>query len=55
MPKEKTSELSLEERKAEFLKMAGIWSETEEGKEYYEMMKHRNDERPLNRVINLDD
>ena len=27
----------------------------EEGEEYYEMMKHRNDGRPLNREINLDD
>ena len=44
-----------EERKAEFLKMAGIWSDTEEGEEYYQMMKHRNDGRPLNREIILDD
>jgi hypothetical protein len=43
-----------EERKAEFLKMAGIWSETEEGEAHYQMMKHRNDERPLNREINFD-
>ena len=55
MPKGKTAELSSEERKAAFLKMAGIWSKTEEGEEYYQMMKHRNDERPLNREINLDD
>lgn len=55
MPKEKTATLSAEERKAEFLKLAGIWSETEEGEEYYQMMKHRNDGRPLNREINLDD
>jgi hypothetical protein len=55
MPKENTIELSAEERKAEFLKMAGIWSETEEGEEYYQMMKHRNDGRPLNREISLDD
>ena len=26
----------------EFLKMEGIWSESEEGEEYYQMMKHRN-------------
>lgn len=44
-----------EEWKAEFLKMAGIWSETEEGEAHYQMMKHRNDERPLNREINFDD
>jgi hypothetical protein len=55
MHKEETVELSAEERKAEFLKMAGIWSETEEGEAYYQMMKHRNDERPLNREINFDD
>jgi hypothetical protein len=55
MPKETTSELSAEERKAKFLEMAGIWSESEEGEEYYQMMKHRNDGRPLNRDITLDD
>ena len=55
MPKDKETELSAEERKARFLRLAGIWSETEEGEEYYQMMKHRNDERPLNREINLDD
>ena len=44
-----------EERKAKFLKMAGIWSETEEGEAYYQMMKHRNDDRPLNREINFVD
>ena len=38
-----------------FLRLAGIWSETEEGEEYYQMMKHRNDGRPLHREINLDD
>jgi hypothetical protein len=41
MPKDSVTELSAEERKAEFLKMAGIWSESEEGEEYYQMMKHR--------------
>jgi len=55
MSKEKAVDLSAEERKAKFLKIAGIWSKTEEGEEYYQMMKHRNDERPLNREINLDD
>lgn len=55
MPKETTSELSAEERKAKFLEMAGIWSESDEGEEYYQMMKHRNDGRPLNRDITLDD
>lgn len=52
---EKEEELTAEERKAKFLSMAGIWSETEEGEEYYQMMKHRNDGQPLNRDINLDD
>ena len=55
MPKEKEDELSAEERKAHFLRLAGIWSESEEGEEYYQMMKHRNDDRPSNRVINFDD
>ena len=55
MPKEAVPELSAEERKARFLRMAGIWSETGEGEEYYQMMKHLNDDRPLNREINLDD
>ena len=48
-------EITAEEKKAQFLSLAGIWSETEEGEEYYQMMKHRNDGRPLNREINLDD
>ena len=52
---ENKKELTAEERKAEFLSMAGIWAESEEGEEYYQMMKHRNDGRPLNREINLDD
>ncbi|MBO7138252.1 MAG: hypothetical protein J6V92_07290 [Bacteroidaceae bacterium] len=55
MPKEEKDELSAEERKARFLRLAGIWSESEEGEEYYQMMKHRNDDRPSNRVINFDD
>ena len=55
MPKDATPELTAEERKVEFLKMAGIWSEDAEGEEYYQMIKHRNDGRPLNRDINLDD
>jgi hypothetical protein len=55
MPKDKEPELSAEERKARFLRLAGIWSETEDGEEYYQMLKHRNDGRPLNREINLDD
>ena len=55
MSNDKETELSAEERKARFLRLAGIWSETEEGEAYYQMMKHRNDGRPLNREINLDD
>ena len=51
----KTKEGTAEERKAQFLSMAGIWSESEEGEEYYQMMKHRNDGRPLNREIVLDE
>ena len=37
---EKKEKLTAEDRKARFLNMAGIWSETEEGEEYYQMMKH---------------
>ena len=55
MHKETVSELSEEERKANFLRLAGSWSETAEGEEYYQMMKHRNDGRPANRDVNLDD
>ena len=33
MSKDKETELSAEERKARFLRLAGIWSETEEGEE----------------------
>lgn len=46
MPTETESELTAEERKAQFLRLAGIWSESAEGEEYYQMMKHRNDGRP---------
>ena len=55
MPKESAPELTAEERKADFLRLAGYWSETAEGEEYYQMMKHRNDGRPANREVNLDD
>jgi len=55
MPKETVPELTAEERKARFLRLAGIWSKDAEGEEYYQMIKHRNDDRPLNREINLDE
>jgi len=55
MPKETATELTAEERKARFLRLAGCWSETSDGEEYYQMMKHRNDGRPANRDVNLDD
>jgi hypothetical protein len=52
----KTQESTVkDESLAEFLKMEGIWSGDAEGEEYYQMMKHRNDGRPLNREINLED
>ena len=54
MPDNSVSDLTAEERKADFLRLAGIWSDAE-GEEYYQMMKHRNDGRPANREINLDD
>lgn len=54
MPKETVAELTDEERKARFLRLAGSWSDAE-GEEYYQIMKHRNDGRPANRPVNLDD
>lgn len=55
MPTKKTETDSTEDSMTEFLRMEGIWSESEEGEEYYQMMKHRNDGRPANRDVNLDD
>lgn len=55
MPKETAPNTSADEKMQEFLSMEGIWSEDAEGEEYYQMMKHRNDGRPLNREINLDE
>jgi len=58
MPTEKNTakkdNLTAEERKFRFLSKAGTWSETEEGEEHYQMLVHRNDNRPLNREITLD-
>lgn len=54
MPDNAALDLAAEERKADFLRLAGCWSDAE-GEEYYQMMKHRNDGRPVNREINLDD
>ena len=55
MPAKTHENTSADDSMSEFLKMEGIWSESEEGEEYYQMMKHRNDGRPLNSDINLDD
>ena len=55
MPAQKKETTSKDESLEKFLEMEGIWSEDAEGEEYYQMMKHRNDGRPLNREINLDD
>ena len=46
MPNEPSYELTDEERKALFLRLAGNWSETVEGEEFYQMMKNRDKERP---------
>lgn len=55
MPANTTDTTAAEERKAQFLKLAGTWSESAEGEEFYEMMSHRNDNRPLNRTFpNID-
>lgn len=53
MTTEASAEPTAEERMARFLSMEGCWSETEEGEEYYQMMKHRNDGHPANRVVEL--
>ena len=55
MPNATSSELTDEERKALFLRLAGNWSETVEGEEFYQMMKNRNEERSANRIVNFDD
>lgn len=55
MPAKKIETDSTEDSMTKFLEMEGIWSESEEGEEYYQMMKHRNDGRPANRDVNLDD
>lgn len=54
MPDHAVLDLVAEERKADFLRLAGSWSDAE-GEEYYQMMKHRNDGRPVNRENNHDD
>jgi len=54
MTKDTSSELIVEERKVRFLRLTGSWADTEDGEEYYQMMKHRNDDRPSNRVVKLD-
>ena len=51
---DRISDIEAEKRKDDFLRMAGCWSDAE-GEEYYQMMKHRNDGRPANREVNLDD
>ncbi len=53
MPNKTTDTTDAEKRKAQFLKLAGSWSDTKEGEEYYQMMKRRNEERPNNRSCNL--
>ena len=55
MPSTKAETDSAKDSMTRFLEMEGIWSKSEEGEEYYQMMKHRNDGRPANRDINLDD
>lgn len=55
MPKKNISELSAEERKARFLRLAGCWSESAEGEAHYQTMKNRDNDRPTNRTIIIDD
>lgn len=40
-----------EERKARFLELAGTWSDTAEGEDFYQSMKRRNNARPENRAV----
>ena len=47
MPVKVQEDTAKDDSLSEFLKMEGIWSEDAEGEEYYQMMKHRNDGRPL--------
>ncbi len=54
MPIDKKLDVTAEERKAAFLRLAGSWCDAE-GEEYYQMMKHRNDNHLPNRDVNLDD
>ena len=49
------NDLTAEERKTRFLRLEGCWSDSEEGEDYYQMLKHRNDSRPASRVVNFDD
>ena len=43
MPTQKTASATKDEDLSKVLEMEGIWSESEEGEEYYQMMIHRND------------
>ena len=52
---EETESGSTDESMKRFLEMEGIWSQYDDGEEYYQMMKHRNDGRHANREVNLDD
>lgn len=54
-PDDNGSALTAEERKSRFLRLAGCWSDSAEGKEHYQMMKHRNNNRPANRDFNYED
>ena len=51
MPDKVQEDTAKDDSLTEFLKMEGTWSDDAEGEEYYQMMKHRNDGRPLNREI----
>ena len=55
MPDKVQEDTAKDDSLTEFLKMEGTWSDDAEGEEYYQMMKHRNDGRPLNREISFDD
>ncbi len=46
----KSADASAEERKTQFLKLAGSWAESAESEEYYKTMRQRNENRPINRT-----
>lgn len=51
MPANPSETAASEERKMNFLKLAGSWSDSAEGEAYYQMMAHRNENHLANREV----